>query len=196
MATLDHQILVVVRFSFTCAIQCGMRNAMKIKYMSMFLQTISVCNGLSLNCCTLVHRFVVVLWFGTDRFYPFPSGLFHRDWGNHMIYHSLGPCSLKNFKAIWQLRWTLWTHDWNLGWVYGLGCRTIIYFNNQQHSPILYKTRRGHMITQDATNRSLELCQNIKSQSVTKSGLLGGLRWCLLFSRLLINIGVRLCHHR
>ena len=134
MATLDHQILVVARFSFTCAIQPGMRNDMKIK-IKMFLQTISTCNGLSLNCCTLTYRFVVVLWFGTDRFCLFLSGLFNRHWGNRMIYQSLGPCSLENFKTIWQLRGTLCTRDWNLGWVYGLGCGTIVYFNSQQHSP-------------------------------------------------------------
>ena len=48
------------------------------------------CHGNSLICLMLVtastiHYSHALLFSIMDRFYPFPSGLFHCHWGNHMI---------------------------------------------------------------------------------------------------------------
>ena len=39
----------------------------------------------------IMHIIYALLWFGTCQFYPYPSGLLHWHWGNHMI----APVSVK-----------------------------------------------------------------------------------------------------
>ena len=41
--------------------------------------------------------FCILLWFVISQFYPYPSGLFHRHWGNHMI----APVPVKQPWRIW-----------------------------------------------------------------------------------------------
>ena len=32
-----------------------------------------------------MQTFSTLLWYGKGRFHPYPSGLFHQHWGNHVI---------------------------------------------------------------------------------------------------------------
>ena len=53
-------------------------------------------NCTSFMCCW------VLLWFGNGQFYPFPTGLLHGHWGNHMIVtDKIVPVTVKWPSKIW-----------------------------------------------------------------------------------------------